>query len=64
MARACMAANGTRSLVLIDDVGRRSRMKSETCRAVLTAQPNAEEPKHTTKATQDFLKANEKDIHQ
>ena len=45
MAWACMAANGTGSLVFIDDVtaGRSSKMNSEVYRAILSAQlqPNA-----------------------
>ena len=44
MAWACMAANGTGSLVFIDDVtaDKRSRMNCEVFRAILTAhiQPN------------------------
>uniref|UniRef100_A0A8C5P8K5 Transposase n=1 Tax=Leptobrachium leishanense TaxID=445787 RepID=A0A8C5P8K5_9ANUR len=72
MAWACMAANGTGSLVFIDDVtDKSSRMNSEVFRAILSAhiQPNAAEligrcftvqldndPKHTAKATKEFLK--------
>ncbi len=45
MAWACMAANGTGSLVFIDDVtaDRYSRMNSEVFKAILSAhiQPNA-----------------------
>ena len=48
MAWACMAANGTGSLVFIDDVtaDKSSRMNSEVFRAILSAhiQPNASEP--------------------
>ena len=47
MAWACMAANGTGSLVFIDDVtaDKSSRMNSEVFRAILSAhiQPNASE---------------------
>uniref|UniRef100_A0A8C5QBF4 Transposase n=1 Tax=Leptobrachium leishanense TaxID=445787 RepID=A0A8C5QBF4_9ANUR len=47
IAWACMAANGTGSLVFIDDVtaDKRSRMNSEVFRAILSAhiQPNAAE---------------------
>ena len=81
MAWACMAANGTGSLVFIDDVtaDRSSKMNSEVYRAILSAhiQPNAtkligrrftvqvdNDPKHTAKATQDFLKAKKWNILQ
>ena len=47
MAWACMAANGTGSLVFIDDVtaDKSSRMNSEVFRAILSAhiQPNVSE---------------------
>ena len=47
MAWACMAANGTGSLVFIDDVtaDKSSRMNSEVFRAIVSAhsQPNAAE---------------------
>ena len=47
MVWACMAANGTGSLVFIDDVtaDKSSRMNSEVFRAILSAhiQPNASE---------------------
>ncbi|MCJ8739407.1 hypothetical protein PDJAM_G00046810 [Pangasius djambal] len=76
-----MAANGTGSLVFIDDVtaDRSSKMNSEVSRALLSAhiQPNAtkligrrftvqvdNDPKHTAKATQDFLKAKKWNILQ
>ncbi|XDV43857.1 hypothetical protein PO909_012255 [Leuciscus waleckii] len=72
MAWACMAANGTGSLVFIDvTADKSSRMNSEVFRSILSAhiQPNASEltgrcftvqvdndPKHTAKATKSFFK--------
>uniref|UniRef100_A0A8C5LTA8 Transposase n=1 Tax=Leptobrachium leishanense TaxID=445787 RepID=A0A8C5LTA8_9ANUR len=81
MAWACMAANGTGSLVFIDDVtaDKSSRMNSEVFRAILSAhiQPNAAEligrrftvqmdndPKHTAKATKEFLKGQKWNVMQ
>ncbi|CAJ0940112.1 unnamed protein product [Ranitomeya imitator] len=74
MAWACMAFNGTGSLVFIDDIraDKSSRMNSEVYRDILSAQiqPNAakligrrfivqmdNDPKHTAKATQEFMSA-------
>uniref|UniRef100_A0A8C5LQH4 Tc1-like transposase DDE domain-containing protein n=1 Tax=Leptobrachium leishanense TaxID=445787 RepID=A0A8C5LQH4_9ANUR len=81
MVWACMAANGTGSLVFIDDVtaDKSSRMNSEVFRAILSAhiQPNAAEligrrftvqmdddPKHTAKATKEFLKGQKWNVMQ
>uniref|UniRef100_A0A8C5Q3N9 Transposase n=1 Tax=Leptobrachium leishanense TaxID=445787 RepID=A0A8C5Q3N9_9ANUR len=81
MAWACMAANGTGSLVFIDDVtaDKSSRMNSEVFQTILSAhiQPNAAEligrrftvqmdndPKHTAKATKEFLKGQKWNIMQ
>uniref|UniRef100_A0A8C5Q4E8 Transposase n=1 Tax=Leptobrachium leishanense TaxID=445787 RepID=A0A8C5Q4E8_9ANUR len=81
VAWACMAANGTGSLVFIDDVtaDKSSRMNSEVFQAILSAhtQPNAAEligrrftvqmdndPKHTAKATKEFLKGQKWNVKQ
>ena len=81
MAWAYMAANGTGSLVFIDDVtaDKSSRMNSEVFRAIISAhiQPNAAEligrrftvqmdndPKHTAKATKEFLKGQKWNVMQ
>lgn len=75
MAWACMAANGTGSLVFIDDV----TADKSSRKAILSAQiqPNASEligrrftvqmdndPKHTAKASKEFYKANKWNIMQ
>uniref|UniRef100_A0A3B5Q0B9 Transposase n=2 Tax=Xiphophorus maculatus TaxID=8083 RepID=A0A3B5Q0B9_XIPMA len=81
MAWACMAFNGTGSLVFIDDItaDKSSRMNSEVYRDILSAQiqPNAakligrrftvqmdNDPKHTAKATQEFMSAKKWNILQ
>uniref|UniRef100_A0A8C5Q1T4 Transposase n=1 Tax=Leptobrachium leishanense TaxID=445787 RepID=A0A8C5Q1T4_9ANUR len=79
MAWACMAANGTGSLVFIDVTDKSSRMNSEVFQAILSAhiQPNAAEligrrftvqmdndSKHTAKATKEFLKGQKWNVMQ
>ncbi len=70
---ACIASSGTGLLVFSDDVteDRSSRMNSEVCRDIFSAQIQLngakligrrfivqmdDDPKHTAKATQEFLK--------
>ena len=66
--RDIMAASGSGSLVIIDDVtaDRSSRRNSKVYRSILSAliQPNAAKLIHTAKATRELLKAKQWNIPQ
>ncbi len=79
MAWACMASSGTWLLVFINDMteNRRSQKNSEVYRDILSAQiqqiaakltalhsTSGNDPKHTAKATQEFLKVKKWNILQ
>ena len=78
-SRACRTANGTGSIVFIDDVtaDKSSRMNSEVFRAILSAHIQASEligrrftvqmdndRRHTAKATKEFFKAKKWNVMQ